>query len=147
MSPDMNPDLNIEVLRQLRERCRVRLAEGRIWPEILEELEDDGYRPLDLRLVLRSMNAWAEQARLLKANGWPYDDLVLYLSNLLATGQDIAWALLEAGLQPADMLRAVLPEVIGTEFQATVIQTAFERGHDAEECRRVVAWCLGASPE
>ena len=106
MTPDMNPDLNIKVLRQLRERCRVRLAEGRIWPEILEELEEEGYRPLDLKLVLRGMGAWIEQARLLKSDGWPYDDLVMYLTNLLATGQDTAWALLEAGLQPADMYRA-----------------------------------------
>jgi len=147
MTPDMNPDLNTKVLRQLRERCRVRLAEGRIWPEILEELEEEGYRPLDMKLVLRGMGAWIEQARLLKADGWPYDDLVMYLTNLLATGQDTAWALLEAGLQPADMLRAVLPEVIGTEFQATVIKTAMDRGQDAEECRRVAAWWLGALPE
>lgn len=146
MTPDMNPDLNLEILRQLQDRSRAWLAEGRIWPMILEELEEEGYRPLDLKLVLRTMGAWVEQARLLKADGWPYDDLVMYLVNLLATGQDIGWALLEAGLKPADMLRAVLPEVIGTEFQDTVIQTAIDRGQDVEECRRVVAWWLGVEP-
>jgi hypothetical protein len=96
------------------------------------------------------MDVWEEQARMLKVDGWPYDDVVTYLADILATGQNIAWALLMAGVRPADMLRVVLPVVIGTEFQTSVIQMALgrqQKEEDTEECRRVVAWWLGAQPE
>ena len=150
MTPDMNPDLNVEVLRLLRDRCRVRLSEGRIWPEILDELNEEGYRPLDLKLVLRGMDAWDEQARLLKSDGWPYDEMVMHLVSLLATSPDIAKAMLSAGLRPPDMLRAALPEALGTGYQNSVIQMAMDSKQSAEdrvECRYVVAWWLGCWPE
>ena len=150
MTPDMNPDLNPEVLGQIFVLCRKRLAAGRIWPEILEELEIMGYRPLDQKYVMRRMNAWVEQAKQLKADGWPYDDMVMYLVNLLATSPDIGRALLEAGLRPADMLRAALPEAISTGYQDAVIKMAMDCEKEAdsiEECRRVVAWWLGAPPD
>lgn len=137
---DMNPNLNLDDVKRLRERCSAWLAEGRIWPEILEVLEADGNRPLDMQYVMRGMDAWIEQARALKADGWPYEDLVMYLSNILATWQDVAWALLKAGLRPADMLRAVLPAAAGSEFQRSVIQLAMDQGDAVEECRRVAAW-------
>lgn len=137
---DMNPNLNLDDVKCLRERCDAWLAEGRIWPEILEDLEAEGNRPLDMQYVMRGMDAWIEQARALKADGWPYEDLVMYLSNILATWQDVAWALLKASLRPADMLRAVLPAAAGSEFQRSVIQLAMDQGDAIEECRRVAAW-------
>ena len=147
---DMNPNLNLDDVKCLRERCSTWLAEGRIWPEILENLEAEGNRPLDMQYVMRGMDAWIEQARALKADGWPYDDMVMYLVNLLATSPDIGRALLEAGLRPADMLRATLPEAISTGYQDEVIKMAMDCEKDAgsiKECRRVVAWWLGAPPE
>ena len=140
---DMTQNLDLEGLGRLRNHCRAELAKGRIWPRILEELESEGYRSLDLQLALRGMGAWNDEARRLKAEGWPYEDLVMYLSEILATGQDIAWALLEAGLRPADMLRAVLPVVVGTEFEEPVVNTAQKRNLDPEECRQVRAWFFG----
>lgn len=146
MTSPMKLDLDLDEVKQVKERCRREVAEGRIWPEILADLEDEGYFPPDLRLVVNDMDVWEEQARLLKADGWPYDDLVMYLSDILATGQNIAWALLKAGVRPADMLRVVLPLVIGTAHQASVIQLALDckqKAEDTNECRRVVAWWLG----
>lgn len=150
MTSPMKSNLDLDEVKHVKERCRREVAEGRIWPEILSDLEEEGYFPPDLRLVVNDMDVWEEQARVLKADGWPYDDVVTYLADILATGQNIAWALLLAGVRPADMLRVVLPVVIGTEFHTSVIQMALgrkQKEEDIEECRRVVAWWLGAPPE
>jgi hypothetical protein len=146
MTSPMKSDLDLDEVKSLKERCRREVAKGRGWPEILADLEGEGYFPPDLRLVVDDMDVWENQARLLKANGWPYDEIVIYLSDILATGQNIAKALLDAGVRPADMLRVVLPVVIGTEHHASVIQLALDRKQEAEdtaECRRVVDWWLG----
>ncbi len=133
MTPDMNPNLNPEVLGKIFVRCRARLAEGWNWPQILVELEEADYRPLDQILVLRGMDVWVEQAKQLKADGWPNDELVRYLVNLLATSPDIAGALLKAGLPPADMLRAVLPEAMKNGYQDDVIKRAMDWKEDTED--------------
>ncbi len=132
--------MDLDDQKHLTERVSAELAQGRILPEILADLEDEGHQRSDLQLVLRGMGAWNEQARLLRADGWAYDDLVMYLASILATPQHIAWALLLAGMRPADMLRVVLPMARGGEFQESTIQMALDCGQDLEECHRVMAW-------
>jgi hypothetical protein len=140
MTLEMNPNMNLADLARMKAQARAWLAEGRIWPDILADFEAEGYFPIDLKLLLRSMGAWSEKAQELKSEGWPYEDLVLYLSELLATWQDVAWALLQAGLRPPDMLRAVFPAACGSEFEASIVQLALARNEAVEECRGVLDW-------
>ena len=140
MTAQMKLDMNLRELEQMQMRAQAWLDEGRIWPDILSDFADEGYYPLDLQLLLRSMGAWRKKARQLKAEGWPYEDLVMYLLDILATWQDVAWALLQAGMKPADMLRAVFPAACGREFEVSIVQLALARNEAVEECRGVLDW-------
>jgi hypothetical protein len=143
---NMNPDLNLEDLAQLQARARRWLDEGWCWPDVLEELEDEGVQEADLHLLLYSMGAWRQDAQFLKQSGWPYAAIVSYLRQIRATWADVAIALQSAGLTPADVLREVAPLPENAVSRGEVIQVAICHGpEDANyaEARGVIEYWGG----
>lgn len=116
--------MNLEDLSTFQFTIRAELQQGKHWPDIVEWLRNEGLDTLDIQLVLRSMQAWRENARALKVLGYDYDLIVSFLRELCATWVDVAWALVQAGMSPADMLRALLPVMDAEEAYWRVAQVA-----------------------
>lgn len=94
------------------------------WPEVVLELRKEGLTDEEIHQVLGDRQAWADQARAMKMAGYPYDESVYLLRELSAEWGDVARALMEAGLTPADMLRAALPCTDQPDESWAVVQAA-----------------------
>lgn len=117
------------------------------WPDIVRDLRREGLSDPELHLVLGERGAWVEQARLMKGAGSPYDEVVFQLREIAAEWGDVARALMEVGLSPADMLRAVLPctEQLDDSWaavQASVCDSPIDGDEDMDELGGVIAYYL-----
>ncbi len=115
------------------------------WPDIVRELRREGLSDPEINLVLGERSAWVEQARLMKGAGYPYDEMVFQLREMAAGWGDVARALMEVGLTPADMLRMVLPCTDQPDESWAVIQAAICDGPEDgnfDELRSVMAYFL-----
>lgn len=85
-------------------------AHGEGWPDIVVDLRGEGIAEEVIAEVLRESQAWVEEAWEWKQHGYPYEEIVQHLRDeVAAPWGDVAHALMEAGMPPADMLRVVLP--------------------------------------
>lgn len=117
------------------------LAEQKGWADIVVDLRGEGLDEDVISAVLREHQAWVEEAREWKRHGYPYSDVVWHLRDEVAAGwEDVAHALLEIGLAPADTLRVVLP-LLGEDDPLPAVKMAlleFPDGSGEEEAREVI---------
>lgn len=115
------------------------------WPDIVLELRREGLSDPEINLVLGERGAWTEQARLTKGAGYPYDEMIFELREMTAGWGDIARALMEVGLSPADMLRVVLPCTEQPDDSWAAVQASLCDGPldgDMDELGGVMAYYL-----
>lgn len=97
------------------------LARKATWYDIIQDLMDSGCTEEEVVALLRQQDVWVAEAREMKAEGYPYDDILYELNVVLkATWADVARALMEVGTTPADMLRMVLPTMEGEDYWSVV---------------------------
>lgn len=103
------------------------------WADIVLDLRAEGLEEGEITLVLREQQAWTAEAREWKMHGFPYDEIITHLKDeLLAEWGDVARALMEAGLPPADMLRAVLPLTEEAELLPVVYAALLDGPEDSD---------------
>lgn len=103
------------------------------WTDIVADLRREGIEAGIIHQVLQEHHAWTAEACEWKACGFPYDELALHLrEQLAAEWRDVARALMEAGLPPADMLRVVLPLLEADESMPIVQAALLEGPEDAD---------------
>lgn len=106
------------------------LANAEGWADIVVDLRGEGLEEEVIATVLRERQAWIAEAREWKQHGYPYDEIVHHLRDEVAAGWgDVAHALMEIGLSPADVLRAVLP-FLGEDDPLQVVQAALLEGSE-----------------
>jgi hypothetical protein len=113
------------------------------WADIVVDLRAIGLEDEEIRLVLREQQAWIAEAREWKRHGFPYDAIITELrEELLAEWGDVARALMEVGLSPADMLRTVLPLTEESELTPVVQAALLDGSEDADyqEAREVLGF-------
>jgi len=102
------------------------------WSETVEALEREGLNEEEVTALLRQREAWTAEARELKAEGYPYDEIIFHLTTLRAPLPDVGRALMTVGLSPADMLRVVLPFAEGDELWNVVQVALLDGPEDAD---------------
>lgn len=103
-------------------------AHGEGWPDIVVDLRGEGIEEEVIAEVLRESQAWVEEAREWKQHGYPYEEIVQHLRDeVAAPWGDVAHALMEVGMSPADMLRVVL-SLLGDDSPVPVVRTALLEG-------------------
>ena len=120
------------------------LACGDCWSDIVQDLLAEGLNDEEIASLLRSQDAWAMDVRRMKADGFPYEEMVFYLTTMRATWADIGRALMSAGVSPADMLRTVLPFTEGEDHWPLVQAGLLDGPEDADyaEVRGVLGFCF-----
>jgi len=120
------------------------------WADIVVDLRAEGLEDEEIRLVLRERQAWVAEAREWKQHGFPYDAIITQLRDeLLAEWGDVARALMEAGLSPADMLRVVFPCTEESELIPVVQAVLLDGPEDADypEAREVLGFFFQSEEE
>jgi len=102
------------------------------WPDIVQDLVAEGLNDDEVATLLRQREVWTAEAREMKAEGFPYDEIISHLTSLRASWADVGWALMAVGLPPADMLRAVLPSTEGEEHWPVVQVALLDGPEDAD---------------
>jgi hypothetical protein len=118
------------------------LACADAWSEIVEDLVAEGLNDEEVATLLRQREVWTPEAREMKAEGYPYDEIIFHLTTLRAGWADVGRALMAIGLPPADMLRVVLPST-EEEERWPVVQVALLDGpgdSDYAEVRGVLGF-------
>lgn len=117
------------------------LAEQEGWADIVVDLRGEGLEDEIITAVLREHQAWVQEAQEWKQHGYPYEEIVRHLRDeVAAEWGNVAHALLEVGLAPADMLRVVLP-LLGEDDPLPAVRMALMEPPDCsgeEEAREVV---------
>jgi hypothetical protein len=109
------------------------LASHEGWADIVVDLRGEGLDEEVIATLLREHQAWVEEAREWKQYGFPYEDIVRHLRDEVVAGWgDVAQALQDIGLTPADMLRVVLP-LLGEDEPNPVVRAALLEGADGTE--------------
>ena len=109
-------------LSYARDLVDIALTEQEGWADIVVDLRSEGIEEEVIRAVLREHRAWYWEAREWKYRGHPYEEIVRYLRDeVAAEWGDVAHALLEVELTPADMLRVVLP-LLGEDSPVPVLK-------------------------
>lgn len=120
-------------------------AHGEGWPDIVVDLRGEGIEGEVIAEVLRENQAWVEEAREWKQHGYPYEEIVEHLrGEVAAPWSDVAHALMEVGMPPADMLRVVLP-LLGDDSPVPVVRVALlegPEGFDDAEAWEVIEYCF-----
>ncbi|WP_243317713.1 hypothetical protein [Geothrix paludis] len=117
------------------------LASQEGWADIVVDLRGEGLDEEVISAVLREHQAWAEEAREWKQHGFPYEEIVRHLRDEVSAGWgDVAHALMEVGMAPADMLRVVLPGLEEGEIPPVVRAALLRDPEDSnrDEAREVV---------
>ncbi len=97
------------------------LAEQVGWADIVVDLRGEGLEDEMITAVLREHQAWVQEAQEWKKHGYPYEEIIRHLrEELAASWDDVAHALMEVGMTPADMLRVVLPDMEEDEIPPVV---------------------------
>ena len=112
------------------------LAHQESWADIVQGLTVEGLNRDEVAELLRRHNAWVSDAREMKTEGYPYDEIIFHLTTLRASWAEIGRALMAVGLPPADMLRAVLPSTHSEEHWP-VIQVALLEGPEGSDFAEV----------
>jgi hypothetical protein len=111
------------------------------WADIVADLRGEGLEEDVITTVLREHQAWVEEAREWKQHGYPYEEIIRHLRDeVAAEWRDVAHALMEVGLNPADMLRVVLP-LLEEDPPLSVVRAAILEGPedtDDDEASEVV---------
>ncbi|MBP1625963.1 MAG: hypothetical protein H6Q00_438 [Holophagaceae bacterium] len=105
---------------------------GSLWLDVIRELRAAGLSEEEVQELLRQREVWGTEARLMKAEGYPYEEILSHLVALKAPWGDVGRALMEAGLSPADMLRAVLPSTDGEDHWPLVQAALLDGPEDAD---------------
>lgn len=117
------------------------LAEQEGWADIVVDLRGEDLEDEMITAVLHEHQAWVQEAQEWKQHGYPYEEIVRHLrEELAASWDDVAHALMEAGMTPADMLRVVLPDMEEDEIPPVVRTALLGDPEDANggEAREVV---------
>lgn len=102
------------------------------WSDIVLGLQAEGIEADVIAEVLREHSAWTAEAREWKAHGYPYDEVAMHLrEEVAAEWEDVAKALMEVGLLPADMLRVMLP-LLEKDEVPPVVRAALLEGPENE---------------
>lgn len=119
------------------------------WPDIVQDLVAEGLNDDEVATLLRQREAWTAEAREMKAEGFPYDEIIFHLASLRASWADVGRALMVVGLPPADMLRAVLPSTEGEEHWPVVQVALLDGPEDADydEVRGVLGFYFTSDEE
>ncbi len=115
---------------------------GSLWLDVIRELKVAGLSEEEVQELLRQREVWGREARLMKAEGYPYDEILCHLIALRAPWGDAGRALMEAGLSPADMLRVMLPSTDGEDHWPLVQAALLDGPEDADygEARGVLEY-------
>ena len=111
------------------------------WADIVVDRRGEGIEEDVIAEVMRENNAWVEEAREWKQHGYPYEEIVQYLRDeVAAPWGDVAHALMDVGMVPADMLRVVLPDLEEGEIPPVVRAALLRDPEDSngDEAREVV---------
>ncbi len=121
------------------------LASQEGWADIVVDLRGEGIEEEVITTVLREHEAWVEEAREWKQHGYPYEEIIQHLRDeVAAEWGDVALALMELGLNPADMLRVVLP-LLGEDDPLPAVRAALLESSDGsgeEEAREVIDYYI-----
>ena len=107
------------------------LARRKGWSVIVQDLLADALNDEEIATLMRQRNAWVEEAHEMKAEGYPYDEIVFHLTTLKASWADVGRALMVVGISPADMLRLVFPCTDGADHWPLVRAALLDGPEDA----------------
>jgi hypothetical protein len=124
-------------------------ASNEAWSDIVRDLLAAGLNDEEIAALLRQQDVWTVEARKMKSEGYPYDDILFRLGTLCASWADVGRALMDAGLSPADMLRAVLPSTESDEHWPVVQAALLDGPEDADytEVRGVLEYFFMSEEE
>jgi hypothetical protein len=105
---------------------------GSLWADVVRDLLAAGLTDEEIATLFRERQVWSAEARLMKAEGYPYDEILYHLSTLRAPWGDVGRALMDVGLSPADMLRVMLPSTDGEDHWPLVQAAILDGPEDAD---------------
>ncbi|GLH71317.1 hypothetical protein GETHPA_28500 [Geothrix rubra] len=119
------------------------------WSVIVQDLLAEGLNDEEIATLLRQRNAWVEEAHEMKAEGYPYDEIVFHLTTLKASWDDVGRALMAVGISPADTLRVVFPCTDGYDHWPLVRAALLDGPENADygEARGVLEFYLLSEEE
>lgn len=88
---------------------------GSFWVDVVRDLLAAGLTHEEIAELFRERQVWSLEARQMKAEGYPYDEILYHLATLRAPWGDVGRALMDVGLSPADILRVILPSTDSEE--------------------------------
>jgi hypothetical protein len=105
---------------------------GSLWADVVRDLLAAGLTDEEIAGLFRERQVWSAEARLMKAEGYPYGEILYHLSTLRAPWGDVGRALMDVGLSPADMLRVMLPSTDGEDHWPLVQAALLDGPEDAD---------------
>lgn len=122
---------------------------GSLWVDVVRDLLAAGLTDEEIAALFRERQVWSAEARQMKAEGYPYDEILYHLATLRAPWGDVGRALMDVGLSPADMLRVMLPSTDGEDHWPLVQAALLEGPEDADygEVRGVLEFFFLAEEE
>lgn len=112
---------------------------GYRWDIAARELAANGFGEDVIAEGLRSKGAWKSVASSLKAEGQPYEDIVVRLQQMCAGWADVASALLTAGVAGADVLRTLVPVTEADQDVWSIVQVVVCQSPDGADFREIGA--------
>jgi len=112
---------------------------GYRWDAAARELAENGFGEQVISEGLRVKGAWKAMASSLKAEGQPYEDIVVRLQQMCAGWTDTASALLAAGVAGPDVLRTLLPVVEADQDVWSIVQVVVCQSPDTANFREIAA--------
>lgn len=122
---------------------------GSLLADVVRDLLTAGLTDEEIAALFRERQIWSAEARLMKAEGYPYDEILYHLTTLRAPWGDVGRALMDVGLSPADMLRVMLPSTDGEDHWPLVQAALLDGPEDADygEVRGVLEFFFLAEEE
>lgn len=112
---------------------------GYRWDVAARELAENGFTEQVIADGLRSKGAWKTTANSLKAEGQPYEDIVVRLQQMFAGWADVASALLTSGVAGADVLRTLIPVAEAEQDLWSIVQVVVCQSPDTADFREIGA--------
>lgn len=102
------------------------------WSVIVQDLLVEGFNDEEISTLMRQRNSWVEEAREMKSEGYPNDEIAFHLTTLKASWADVGLALLAVGISPANILRLVFPWTDGDDHWPLVRAVLLDGPEDAD---------------